>query len=60
MRLRAITARRNARSARLLVGSADGFAIDDGTACVPDTPGCELAINAKAFDGGVKVLYDVS
>jgi L-alanine-DL-glutamate epimerase-like enolase superfamily enzyme len=39
---------------------ADGFSIANGQATLPDTPGCGLALNTKAFERSAKVLYDVS
>ena len=40
--------------------AADGFNIEEGQATVPDTPGCGVALNTKAFERSAKVLYDVS
>lgn len=39
---------------------ADGFKIEEGRATVPDTPGCGLALDTKAFERSAKALYDVS
>ena len=38
---------------------ADGYSIKNGTASVPDKPGCGLTINEDKFAAGVKVSYDV-
>ncbi len=39
---------------------ADGFAIENGTASVPDMPGCGLTVNQAGFERAARVLYDVS
>jgi L-alanine-DL-glutamate epimerase-like enolase superfamily enzyme len=38
---------------------ADGYAIEQGEAIVPDTPGCGLTLREEAFSRNAKILYDI-
>ncbi len=37
----------------------EGYSRKDGLATIPDTPGCGLTINEKAFTNEAKVFYDL-